>query len=68
MDGSLLRHHIAAFRLIPYVQRQDLDAWAEEETEPEAANPGLPENSTSEDNSDTRSESDRTDSTYTPSP
>ena len=21
MDGSLLRHHVAAFRLIPYVQR-----------------------------------------------
>ena len=28
MDGSLLRHHVAAFRLIPYVQRQDLDDWA----------------------------------------
>ena len=30
MDGSLLRHHVAAFRLIPYVQRQDLDDWATE--------------------------------------
>ena len=30
MDGSLLRHHVAAFRLIPYVQRQDLDTWATE--------------------------------------
>ena len=30
MDGSLLRHHVAAFRLIPYVQRQDLDIWATE--------------------------------------
>ena len=28
MDGSLLRHHVAAFRLIPYVLRQDFDAWA----------------------------------------
>ena len=30
MDGSLIRHHVAAFRLIPYVQRQDLDDWATE--------------------------------------
>ena len=30
MDGSLLRHHVAAYRLIPYVLRQDLDAWATE--------------------------------------
>jgi hypothetical protein len=32
MDGSILRHHVAAFRLIPYVQRQDLDSW-ENQTE-----------------------------------
>jgi len=32
MDGSILRHHVAAFRLIPYVQRQDLDSW-EHQTE-----------------------------------
>jgi len=30
MDGSLLRHHVAAFRLIPYIQREDLDTWATE--------------------------------------
>jgi hypothetical protein len=30
MDGSLLRHHVAAYRLIPYVQRQDLNTWAEQ--------------------------------------
>ena len=30
MDGSLLRHHVAAYRLIPYVLRQDLDSWADE--------------------------------------
>ena len=30
MDGSLLRHHVAAYRLIPYVLRQDLDTWADE--------------------------------------
>jgi hypothetical protein len=29
MDGALLRHHVAAYRLIPYVQRRDLDSWAE---------------------------------------
>jgi hypothetical protein len=30
MDGSLLRHHVAAFRLIPYIQRKELDSLAEE--------------------------------------
>ena len=30
MDGSLLRHHVAAYRLIPYVQRQELDSIADE--------------------------------------
>jgi transposase InsO family protein len=30
MDGALLRHNIAAYRLIPYVQRKDLNAWAKE--------------------------------------
>ena len=35
MDGSLLRHHVAAFRLVPYIQQKDLDAVAEEsEAEP----------------------------------
>jgi hypothetical protein len=28
MDGSELLDHVAAYRLIPYVQRQDLDQWA----------------------------------------
>ena len=28
MDGTPLQHHVAAFRLIPYVKRQDLDSWA----------------------------------------
>src|ERR1700753_4291684 len=32
MDGSLLRHYVAAYRLIPYVQRQDLDTMPEEGT------------------------------------
>ena len=30
MDGSPLRHHVAAFRLIPYIQRQDINEWAEQ--------------------------------------
>ena len=30
MDGSNLAEHMAAYRLIPYVQRQHLDRWAEE--------------------------------------
>ena len=30
MDGALLRHHIAAYRLIPYIQREELDSVAEE--------------------------------------
>ena len=43
MDGSLLRHHVAAYRLIPYVQRQELDALADEmgissESEDESSN------------------------------
>jgi len=29
MDGSLLQHHVAAFHLIPYIQHQELDFWAE---------------------------------------
>lgn len=29
MDGSVLRHHVAAFRLIPYIERTELDSWAE---------------------------------------
>ena len=29
MDGSLLRHHVAAFRLIPYIQREDLEPVAD---------------------------------------
>lgn len=28
MDGSELFEHLAAYRLIPYVQRKDLDFWA----------------------------------------
>ena len=28
MDSSKLAEHVAAYRLIPYVQRQDLDHWA----------------------------------------
>lgn len=28
MDACILRHHIVGFRLIPYVLRQDIDAWA----------------------------------------
>ena len=28
MDGTLLKHKIAAFRLIPYIKRWDLDSWA----------------------------------------
>jgi hypothetical protein len=38
MDGSLLRHHVAAYRLIPYVQRKDLNTVADQvgiESEPE---------------------------------
>jgi hypothetical protein len=27
MNGNLLKHHVAAFRLIPYIQREDLDPW-----------------------------------------
>jgi len=30
MDGSLLRHYVAAFRLIPYIQRQELGFWADQ--------------------------------------
>ena len=30
MDGTPLKHNIAAFRLIPYVKRQELDAWADQ--------------------------------------
>ena len=30
MDGSMLRHHVAAYRLIPYIQRQELDAIADQ--------------------------------------
>ena len=30
MDGSTLRHHIAAYRLIPYIQRQELNSVAEQ--------------------------------------
>ena len=30
MTGDELAHPLAAFRLIPYVQRQDLDSWADE--------------------------------------
>jgi hypothetical protein len=33
MDGSLLRHHVAAYRLIPYIQRQELDSPTNEITE-----------------------------------
>ena len=28
MDSSELTEHVAAYRLIPYVKRQDLDHWA----------------------------------------
>ena len=27
MDGTLLKRKIAAFHLIPYIKRQDLDSW-----------------------------------------
>jgi len=30
MDGTMLRHNVAAYRLIPYIQRQDLDTLADE--------------------------------------
>ena len=30
MDGSLLRHHVAAYRSIPYILRQNLDLWTDE--------------------------------------
>lgn len=30
MDGTLLRHHVAAYRLIPYVKRKDLESLEEE--------------------------------------
>lgn len=30
LDGSLLRHHVAAYRLIPYVQRKNLEAWTKQ--------------------------------------
>ena len=30
MDGSLLQHHVAAYRLIPYIQWQELNAFADE--------------------------------------
>ena len=35
LNGSILRHTVAAFRLIPYIQRKDLDELVEE-TEPES--------------------------------
>ena len=30
MDGTLLRHHVAAYRLIPYIQREDIEELVEE--------------------------------------
>ena len=30
MDGSLLQHHVTAYRLIPYVQWKDLKAWTKQ--------------------------------------
>ena len=48
MNGSILRHTTAAFRLIPYIQRNDLDKLAqglEPETGPESE--GLPSDQTS---------------------
>jgi len=52
MDGSLLRHHVAAFRLIPYILRQDLTTWINEngsesfvESTPELSEDGDQENS-----------------------
>jgi transposase InsO family protein len=30
MDGTLLRHHVAAYRLIPYIQREDIEELAED--------------------------------------
>ena len=30
MDGGILRHHVAAYRLIPYIKRQELNTLADE--------------------------------------
>jgi hypothetical protein len=30
MDGTLLRHHVAAYRLILYIQREDIEELVEE--------------------------------------
>jgi hypothetical protein len=39
MDGSILRHYVAAYRLIPYLDRSNLDHWADQtEIETESRN------------------------------
>jgi hypothetical protein len=61
MDGALLRHHVAAYRLIPYVQRQDLDAWADKLESGIEAEDGS-SSSSSEGNKETKSPSSSSDS------
>jgi hypothetical protein len=53
MNGNTLRHTVAAFRLIPYIQRKDLqvlvqetESTDEEEEQPESSESSVPENST----------------------
>ena len=38
MNGNLLRHTVAAFRLIPYIQREDLECDLESKENIEAEN------------------------------
>jgi len=62
MDGALLRHHIAAYRLIPYIKRQELDSVAEElgiETNSES---GSSEESSDQTQNDSPQTSDQEDS------
>ena len=47
MDGSLLRHNVAAYRLIPYIQRRELDSLADQSgisSESEGESVGAPSN------------------------
>jgi transposase InsO family protein len=64
MDSSELAEHIAAYRLIPYVKRQDLDQWANLVTSDNEAEDENSQEQSGENTQESQQESDSDSSTH----